>query len=408
MKMSAKEFMGQPEKVITLIGMSGVGKTYFSEKLASWGWGHYSCDVEIGKDLLGLDREMKAADISALHEFLGLPGDEAQGGLPMAEYKRRQRLYKNAEIVSLMNLRRRVAASGKRKFVNDSTGSLVEITNEDVIDFVGRSSLVVYIRGSGAQEEALVERATAYPKPIYYPPALFDGWVDEYVAEQGLDGHVSMDPVGFSRWVFPKLLAARLPKYQSIADEYGVTIESSDLEGVESEQAFFEVIAKALLGEEQYAVVEEAVEDDGFDMGKVVTIYTDGACSGNPGPGGWGALLRAGGHEKELSGGEAETTNNRMEMMAVIQALGALKGKSTVHLYTDSKYVMQGVDEWMPGWKARGWKTAAKKPVKNQDLWMRIDEAVSAHDVKFFWVKGHSGDPDNERVDQLAVAAVPR
>ena len=140
-----------------------------------------------------------------------------------------------------------------------------------------------------------------------------------------------------------------------------------------------------------------------------IKVYTDGACSGNPGPGGWGALLRWNGHEKELSGGEDETTNNRMEMMAVIKALEALKGQGKeIDLYTDSKYVMQGIEEWLAGWKARGWKTAAKKPVKNQDLWMQIDELVVQHKIKFHWVKGHAGHPDNERVDQLAVNAVPR
>lgn len=231
------------KKAITLIGMSGVGKTYFSMKLAEWGWGHYSCDVEIGKDLLGLDRDMKAADISALHEFLGLPGDVAQGGLPMQEYKRRQRVYKNAEIVSLMTLGERIRAAGGR-FVNDSTGSLVEITNHDVIDFVGARTKVIYIRGCGRQEEALIERAQAYPKPIYYPPAKFDLWVAEYLTEQDLSDSAQMDPAGFSRWVFPKLLESRLPKYQAIADKYGVTIESADLEKVESEAAFL-----ALIGE---------------------------------------------------------------------------------------------------------------------------------------------------------------
>ena len=141
---------------------------------------------------------------------------------------------------------------------------------------------------------------------------------------------------------------------------------------------------------------------------KVITIYTDGACSGNPGPGGWGALLMWNGHEKELCGGEAETTNNRMEMMAVIEALGALKGRSKVELYTDSKYVMQGITEWMAGWKARGWKTAGKKPVKNQDLWERIDSLINEHNVSFFWVKGHAGHPENERADALATGAISR
>ena len=141
---------------------------------------------------------------------------------------------------------------------------------------------------------------------------------------------------------------------------------------------------------------------------KVITIYTDGACSGNPGPGGWGALLMWNGHEKELSGGEAETTNNRMEMMAVIKALEALKGSSKVELYTDSKYVMQGITEWIDGWKATGWKTASRKPVKNVDLWQEIDALVNVHDVTFHWVKGHAGNEGNERADALAVSGVPK
>jgi len=138
-----------------------------------------------------------------------------------------------------------------------------------------------------------------------------------------------------------------------------------------------------------------------------ITIYTDGACSGNPGPGGWGAILQWNGHEKELSGGDDETTNNRMEMMAVIKGLEALRKPSEVKLYTDSKYVQQGVNEWLEGWKARGWKSASKKPVKNQDLWQQIDSLIGQHSVEFIWVKGHAGHEMNERVDKLAVAAIP-
>ena len=145
-----------------------------------------------------------------------------------------------------------------------------------------------------------------------------------------------------------------------------------------------------------------------MDKPHIVYLFTDGACSGNPGPGGWAALLRWNGHEKELSGGEAETTNNRMEMTAVIKGLEALKKRSRVELYSDSKYVLQGITEWIPGWKARGWKTADKKPVKNQDLWERIDSLVNTHDIHFHWVKGHDGHEENERVDKLAVAAIPR
>lgn len=140
---------------------------------------------------------------------------------------------------------------------------------------------------------------------------------------------------------------------------------------------------------------------------KRIEIYTDGACSGNPGPGGWGVLLRWNGHEKELCGGEGDTTNNRMEMMAVIEALGALKGASVVDLYTDSKYVMDGITKWIEGWKVKGWKTASKKPVKNVDLWQRIDAAVQAHDVTFHWVKGHAGHEGNERADELARRGIP-
>ncbi len=140
-----------------------------------------------------------------------------------------------------------------------------------------------------------------------------------------------------------------------------------------------------------------------------VTIYTDGACKGNPGPGGWGALLRAGQVEKELWGGEPQTTNNRMELTAVIQALAALKRPCRVHLYLDSEYVRKGVTEWLPGWKARGWKTAERKPVKNDDLWRQLDELVHGrgHEIYWHWVRGHSGDPGNERADALANRGVP-
>jgi ribonuclease HI len=138
-----------------------------------------------------------------------------------------------------------------------------------------------------------------------------------------------------------------------------------------------------------------------------VEIYTDGACSGNPGPGGWGAILIHGKSRRELSGGEKDTTNNRMEMMAVIKGVGALKRSCLVHIHTDSTYVMKGMTEWLEGWKKRGWKTAAKKPVKNVDLWQKLDETLNGHRIKWHWVKGHSGVPENERADELARLAVP-
>jgi ribonuclease HI len=141
---------------------------------------------------------------------------------------------------------------------------------------------------------------------------------------------------------------------------------------------------------------------------KHIDLFTDGACSGNPGPGGWGALLRWSGHEKELSGGEAATTNNRMEMTAVIEGLRAIKGRCTVTIHTDSKYVMDGVTKYLQNWKARGWKTADRKDVKNIDLWQQIDSLLPGHDIRWIWVKGHAGHVENERVDQLARDAVPR
>ena len=137
-------------------------------------------------------------------------------------------------------------------------------------------------------------------------------------------------------------------------------------------------------------------------MANTVEIYTDGACKGNPGPGGWGVLLRAGDHEKELFGGEAETTNNRMELTAVIRALQALKRRSRVRIHTDSQYVQKGVTEWLAGWKARGWRTAGRQPVRNLDLWQELEPLLGQHDLSWHWIRGHSGHPENERADQLA------
>ncbi len=141
-------------------------------------------------------------------------------------------------------------------------------------------------------------------------------------------------------------------------------------------------------------------------MSGQIEIFTDGACRGNPGPGGWAALLRIGEHEKLISGAEQETTNNRMELMAAIEGLSALKRPSRVVLTTDSQYVRQGITQWINGWKKNGWRTAARKPVKNQDLWQQLDAALAQHEVEWLWVKGHSGHEENERVDQAANDAI--
>jgi ribonuclease HI len=143
-------------------------------------------------------------------------------------------------------------------------------------------------------------------------------------------------------------------------------------------------------------------------MAGVVEIFTDGACSGNPGPGGWGALLRYGRHTREMSGGEPQTTNNRMELMAAIAALEALKRSSTVHLHTDSTYLRDGITRWIAAWKARGWRTADKKPVKNQDLWQRLERAIERHQIVWHWVRAHAGHPENERADALARAEIAK
>jgi ribonuclease HI len=150
--------------------------------------------------------------------------------------------------------------------------------------------------------------------------------------------------------------------------------------------------------------LSKGAEDDGGKaaQAKVVSIYSDGACKGNPGPGGWGALLQWNGHERELFGGEANTTNNRMELLAVIKALESLSRACQVQVYTDSQYVQKGIGEWIAGWKRRGWKTADKKPVKNEDLWRRLDELAGRHRVTWHWVRGHAGHPENERADELA------
>jgi ribonuclease HI len=139
----------------------------------------------------------------------------------------------------------------------------------------------------------------------------------------------------------------------------------------------------------------------------IIDIFTDGACSGNPGPGGWAAILRIGEHEREMSGGEEKTTNNRMELMAVIRALKALKRPSSVRLHTDSRYVMDGASKWLKNWKANGWRTADRKPVKNEELWRALDREMTEHKISWKWVAGHSGHSENDRADALARAAIP-
>ncbi|MGH1397906.1 MAG: hypothetical protein ACRBCT_01700 [Alphaproteobacteria bacterium] len=222
-------------KVITLLGMSGAGKTHFSARMVGWGWSHYSNDYEIAKRL-GIS--VTVDDLSALSAFVGQVGDVERGGLSLEEFKRRQVAYMDAEMDVLRDM-----PEGAARLVNDSTGSFCEIEDEGVIAEVAAKSTLVYIETDAASHEEVIQRAVEYPKPLYFPPALFDGWVEEYCEVQGtqVDGIVPND---FSAWVFPKLFASRLPKYERLAAEYGVKVRAQDLHACEDEAQFLALVKK--------------------------------------------------------------------------------------------------------------------------------------------------------------------
>jgi hypothetical protein len=252
MKMSATEFMNAPRKAITFMGMSGVGKTHLSGLMEEWGWAHYSCDFEIGRNYLASDlsRPMTSPDdIGVLSEFIGKLGNPDQGGMPYDEFKRRQNLYYEAECQAVAALPLEIEkeqGKGRRNFVHDSTGSLCEIVDDEVLEVAGQATLFVYLRASAEEEKTVLERAQKYPKPLFFPPASLEWWGQDYVEKQGLGSVDEMDPDGFSRWVFPKLFSSRLPKYQRLADRYGVTIESADMYGVGDEADFLDRLVGAL------------------------------------------------------------------------------------------------------------------------------------------------------------------
>lgn len=248
MKRSAEKFLNAPHKAVTFTGMSGVGKTYLSAALETWGWSRMSCDYEIGrKDLARhLARPMASPeDIGVLSDFIGRPGDPAKGGLPFDEFRRRQKLYYEAECAAVLSAAQ-AAGRASGSFVHDSTGSLCEITDEAILETLGRATLFVYLKAGAEEERAVLERAQTHPKPLFFPPGKLDEWVRAYLEESGEISPDTMDPDGFSRWVFPKLFAERLPKYQRLADVYGVTVESAALHGVEDEADFIARIAEAL------------------------------------------------------------------------------------------------------------------------------------------------------------------
>ncbi len=252
MPITKQDFLDIKYKVITLMGMSGVGKTHLSLMLDGHGWRHYSCDLEIGKRILGQEIEqtlneknrVTADDLSQLSHYVGRLGDSEKGGLPYDEFKRRQIEYYKAECKSLGQLHHVINNATRNGFthtINDSTGSLCEIDDNRLMEFIDENSLIVYIKASKDEEKQVLKRAQEYPKPMFFSPEKFDRWVNAYSIENDLQPE-EFDPNDFSRWVFPKLFENRLPKYQAIADKYGVTIPSEAFQGVNNSDDFLKVI----------------------------------------------------------------------------------------------------------------------------------------------------------------------
>lgn len=260
MKTTRQEFLNNPKKAVTLIGMSGAGKTYLSCRLEEWGWRNYSCDYEIGSKFLkealeafASSQEFSAENISILHEYLGKLGDPACGGYELDLFRERQQAYYNAEVRALWEMGD-VMDRGNGPFIHDSTGSLCEIEDDAVLRDVGERTLFVYLKTDKDAEQVVLQRAQDYPKPLFFPKAFLLQKIDEYLAEQGLESSSKMEPDAFSRWVFPRLFEARKPKYQRLADLYGVTIPASDFANLSSAEEFVDIIADHLEDAEQRAV----------------------------------------------------------------------------------------------------------------------------------------------------------
>lgn len=257
MPITASEFNAIERKVITLMGMSGVGKTHLSLMLSARGWFHYSCDLEIGtrylgdemSRTLGRSNTVTADNLSMLSDYVGRLGRVDRGGLPLSEFKRRQRQYYEAECSSLRELPdvvRDAHAQGFTQVVNDSTGSLCEIDDETLLASVDENSLIVYIKASAEEEKAVLRRAQEYPKPLFFSPERFDFWVDDFCSDRGIASADEILPDDFSRWVFPRLFENRLPKYQRIADTYGTTMPSEAFRAVRDPDSFLDVIVRHL------------------------------------------------------------------------------------------------------------------------------------------------------------------
>lgn len=254
MGIDPQEFLKSKHKSITLLGMSGVGKTYLSGLLEQWGWARYSCDYEIGnrylKDQLG-GAMRTPDDMQALSNFIGKLGNPKLGGLDFETFKLRQRAYYDAEcraVSGVPDAIKRAHENGISNFVHDSTGSLCEIMDESLLEALGRHTFFIYLKAGAEEERMVLERAQEVPKPLFFPPNQFEEWVREYLYEEGLDTDEAMEPDAFARWVFPKLFAARLPKYQGLADRYGITIECRAFFDVVNEKSFLKRIEQAING----------------------------------------------------------------------------------------------------------------------------------------------------------------
>lgn len=257
MPITISDFKAIEHKVITLMGMSGVGKTYLSMLLGRQGWLHYSCDYEIGTRYLGDEIEKTLGeknniileDLSQLSKYVGQLGDPAKGGLSLEEFKRRQQKYYEAECRALSELQMIVKQAHQDGFthvVNDSTGSLCEIDDDILLDSIDENSLIVYIKANAEEEKEVLRRAQEYPKPLFFSPERFDYWLEEYLSEKNISAVEEIEPDVFSRWVFPRLFENRLPKYQRIADKYGVTIPSEAFKSVKTPDDFLNVIVQHL------------------------------------------------------------------------------------------------------------------------------------------------------------------
>lgn len=242
MLLNRSQFLNLPRKAVTLMGMSGVGKSTLTDRLVFRGWSYYGCDEQIGKRYLA---EAAAQTTEGLAAFLGKLGDPGKGGLSLPEFRRRQQLYGEAEAASLLAAKQALQSTS-RDFVLDSTGSLCEVGDEALLASLGGLTLFVYIKASAEEEEEILRRAEDFPKPLYFPPAFLEEQIARYVEEKDLFSIVEADPQEFSRWVFPKLFHARLPKYERLARFYGVTIPSSALRDVSDDNVFLDVIADAL------------------------------------------------------------------------------------------------------------------------------------------------------------------